>query len=355
MSMSAAAARREALALTDLPPQPGPSELLAKAVEFAVLAPSSHNTQPWSFNLRWDGLEIVLDRLRVLPVADPAAREMIISCGAALQNIRIALRHWGFATKVEILPHASSPDVLARVELGGRRTRSKLNDLLFHAIGQRHTNRAPFLSKSVRPRLIAAMRSAAELEGAWLFPLTDAAHRPIVADLIAEGDRHQWADRMFREEFVRWIRPNAGPSRDGLPGSVFGMSNFAACVAPAVLRRLPVGRAQAKHDRALTLDAPFLVTLGTPGDRPADWLAAGQALQLVLLVAAAHGVSASFLNQPIQVPALRERLRSRLALPGFPQVILRMGHAASSMPTPRRDLSEVLDRRLIDDAPGGGL
>jgi hypothetical protein len=324
------------------------AELLAKAVEVAVMAPSSHNTQPWSFRLRWDGLEVMLDRSRVLPVTDPAAREMIISCGAALQNIRIALRHWGYATKVEILPHPSTPDVLARVEVGGPRMRSRLNDLLFAAIGQRHTNRAPFRPTSVSPRLIAAFRSAAELEGAWLYPTTDAALRPAVADLIARGDRHQWVSREFRREVASWMRPNEGPVRDGLPGRVFGMSSFVARLAPAVLERMPIGFAQARHDRALALDAPLLVALGTSGDTPRDWMAAGQALQLVLLVAAAHGISASFLNQPVQVPKLRARLRNVLGLSGYPQIILRMGEAPTTLPTPRRELAEVFDRHLLD-------
>lgn len=327
-------------------------ELLAKAVSLAVLAPSSHNTQPWSFNLQWDGLELVLDRSRVLPVADPAAREMIISCGAALQNIKIALRYWGFAAKVEILPHASAPDVLARVEIGGPRTPSRLNELLFVAIRERHTSRAPYRSTPVSPRLIAAMRSAAELEGAWLHQTTDAGLRPVVADLIAEGDRQQWVDRKFRHEHAAWMRPNAGPARDGLPGYVFGMSDVVARLAPAVLRRMPLGRAQAKRDRARALEAPLLVTLGTSGDTPRDWMAAGQALQLVLLVAAAHGISASFLNQPLQVPTLRALLRSRLGLSGFPQVILRMGYATPSMPTPRRELSDVLNRRFAGNSLG---
>src|SRR5688572_15469412 len=229
------------------------AELLAKAVEVAVMAPSSHNTQPWSFRIRWDGLELVLDRSRVLPVTDPAAREMIISCGAALQNIRIALRHWGYAAKVEILPHPSTPDVLARVEVGGPRIRSRLNDLLFAAIGRRHTNRAPFGPVPVAPRLIAALRSAAELEGAWLYPTTDAVLRPVIADLIARGDRHQWVDRKFRREIASWMRPNEGPVRDGLPGRVFGMSSFVARMAPSVLGRLPIGFAQASHDRALAI------------------------------------------------------------------------------------------------------
>ena len=325
-----------------------PAELLARAVQFAVLAPSSHNTQPWTFNLRWDGLEIVLDRSRVLPVKDPAGREMIMSCGAALQNIRIALRHWGFAAKVDLLPHPSAPDVLARVQVGGPRLRSTLNDLLFAAITKRHTNRAPFLSDPVPGRLLAAFRSAAELENAWLYQTTDGRLRPMLAELVAKGDRHQWVDERYRREHTSWMRPNVGPVRDGLPGYVFGMSDFIARVAPGLLRRLPVGRAQARRDRALALDAPLLVMLGTTGDTPRHWLEAGQALELVLLVAAAHGVSASFLNQPLQVPRLRMQIRSRLGLSGYPQAILRMGYAPPARPTPRRDLADVLDRRLLD-------
>ena len=323
-------------------------ELLAEAVSYAIMAPSSHNAQPWAFNLRWNGLEITLDRSRVLPVADPAAREMIISCGAALQNLKIALRHFGFAAKVDILPHASAPDVLARIEVGGQRIRSRLNDMLFSAISERHTNRASFLPEPVPLRLIAAMRSAAELEGSWFYQTTDPRFRPMVADFIARADHVQWINRKFRDEHASWMRPNEGPVSDGLPGRVFGFSDVVARLAPAVVRRIPFGSAQAKHDRAAALESPLLAALGTHGDTPRDWMAAGQALQLVLLVAAAHGISASFLNQPLQVPALRTALRTKLGMSGYPQVILRMGFALPTMATPRRSLSEVLDRHIAD-------
>ena len=324
------------------------ADLLARAVHYAVLAPSSHNTQPWSFHIRWDGLEIVLDRSRVLPVADPAAREMIISCGAALQNVRIALRHWGFAARIRILPYASAPDVLARVEVGSGRSPSRLYDTLFAAIGERHTNRGPFRSRPVPPRLIAAMRAAAEMEGAWLDQMTDSHLRPVVADYVAQGDRRQWLDPAFRHELAGWMRPNTGPVHDGLPGYVFGMSNLIARLAPRVMRAVPLGGTQSRHDRQLAMDAPLLVALKTTGDTPRHWMAAGQALQLVLLVAAAHGISASFLNQPLQVPALRAQLHNSLGLSGFPQVILRMGYATSSTPTPRRSIAEVFDYHPFD-------
>ena len=144
------------------------------------------------------------------------------------------------------------------------------------------------------------------------------------------------------------MRPNSGEHRDGLPGYVFGMSDLVARFAPGLLRRVPMGLTQARHDRELALDAPLLVALGTSGDTPRHWLEAGQALQLVLLVAAAHGVSASFLNQPLQVPALRARIRSQLGVSGYPQVILRMGYAPRTRATPRRDLDDVLDAQLLD-------
>jgi nitroreductase len=337
-----------------------PAELLANAVDFAVLAPSSHNTQPWSFRIRQGALEILLDRSRVLPVADPAAREMIISCGAALQNIRIVLRHWGFASRVRILPHASAPDILARVTVGAPRSSSTLYEKLFDAIRERHTNRAPFLPRAVPQRLIAAMRAAAALEGAWLDQTTDTRLRPVVADFVAQGDRQQWSDPGFRRERAAWMRPNSGSVHDGLPGYVFGMSDLVARFAPRAMRAVPMGGTQSKRDRQLAMDAPLLVTLKTSGDTPRHWMAAGQALQLVLLVAASHGISASFLNQPLQIPALRAKLHTSLGLSGFPQVILRMGYATTSTVTPRRSIAEVLDypisdRPVITDQPAEAM
>jgi hypothetical protein len=88
------------------------------AVEQAVLAPSSHNTQPWQFRLDGDTVELYADRHRVLHVIDPQDRELVISCGAALLNIELAIAHLGRAHDVEVFPEPGDPDLLARVTLG---------------------------------------------------------------------------------------------------------------------------------------------------------------------------------------------------------------------------------------------
>ena len=60
-------------------------------LETAALAPSVHNTQPWSFRVAPDVIELHLDPARRLPVADPDDQELRLACGAALFNLRLAL------------------------------------------------------------------------------------------------------------------------------------------------------------------------------------------------------------------------------------------------------------------------
>jgi hypothetical protein len=88
--------------------------------------------------------------------------------------------------------------------------------------------------------------------------------------------------------------------------------------------------------------SPVLVVLGTDQDKRLDWLIAGQAMQKVLLRATAHGVAASYLNQPIELDELRPRLIEVLGRSGYPHLILRLGYGAEVRPTPRRSVGDVL-------------
>ena len=81
---------------------------------------------------------------------------------------------------------------------------------------------------------------------------------------------------------------------------------------------LDKGRFLGPHNRKVALGSPVLAVLATDGDAAPDWLRAGRALARVLLRARVDGVWASFLNQPIEVPALRPRLAQVIGEPGFP-------------------------------------
>lgn len=122
------------------------------------------------------------------------------------------------------------------------------------------------------------------------------------------------------------------------------LPKLSAPVIRAVVSHFDVGCSTADNDARLAGTAPLLVVLGTEGDEPQDWLAAGQALQRVPLVAASAGLQASCLNQPCQLPELRPRLAEVVRAGDHPQVMMRLGYTAKQPPaTPRRPLSDVVE------------
>ncbi|MGY1679964.1 hypothetical protein [Geodermatophilus sp. SYSU D01176] len=108
-------------------------------VEAAVLAPSSHNTQPWWFRVGEHTVELHADRTRALPVNDPFDRELTISCGAALMTLLVAARTRGLEPDVAVLPDPDDPDLLARIIVvpGAQ----PADEELAPAIPARHTHR----------------------------------------------------------------------------------------------------------------------------------------------------------------------------------------------------------------------
>lgn len=328
----------------DFPASADRRRQLRFTLNYAVLAPSSHNTQPWRFRIlsRGDGVDVWMDRSRRLPVADPCDRELTISCGAAVEHLQLAMQNFGPRTWTELLPDRSEPDWVARVEWGHGAIDPGPDRPLFKNIVWRHTDRDPFHEWTVPPCLLAELQHQAEREGAWLRFLPAGGAREPVAALIAEAVRRQAASPPFRQELARWLRPNWQEASDGIPGYSLGMRGWiSSTIAPLLLRAVNWGRWMGKAEAESSRRAPVLAVLGTLSDEPRAWLNTGQALARVLLRACAEGVRASFLNQPIQVPELRAELAA-IVKAGVPQMMFRLGYGFHSRPTPRRPVDCVV-------------
>jgi len=317
-------------------------EVLESLLHYAVRAPSGHNTQPWRFQITEGRLHLYADRSRALPVVDPENRELVMSCGAALAHLTVAMRHFGHAGDVVTLPDPTDPDLLATVGLGQAHTPRPGDHQLFRAIDMRHTHRADFETRPVRHQTLAQLERDAHRAGAAVHTVTDNETRQRIAALVGEGDRTQFDDAAFRHELATWIRPNRTRRPDGMPGYAFGISDLASVLGPTMIATFDTGASQARKDEQLALTAPALMVLSTAGDGPGDWLTAGRALAVLLLRAAALGLSASFLNQPIEVPALRRQLRDLIGGSDSPQLLLRIGYATPDRATPRRAVAAVL-------------
>jgi nitroreductase len=323
------------------PSEGSPSEQLTFLLNYAVLAPSSHNTQPWTFKIVGDEVELYADRLRALPVVDPDDRELIMSCGAALFHLRVAMRHFGRTPVVHTFPDLDDPDLLAFIRLGPAMEPTAEDERLFMAIRQRHTNRQVFEDRLIPQADKDTLVEAAQQEGARLHLFEAEAQKDELATLIARGDRIQASDSSFRRELAAWIHPNRSKSRDGIPGYAQGMGDLESLAGPFVVRTFDWGSGQAAKDRQLAEGSALMAVLTTEDDKVTDWLRAGQALDRVLLTAESQDIHASFLNQPIELPSLRDEVAGMVDA-GIPQILLRFGYGPPSRPTPRRPVHDVL-------------
>ncbi len=326
---------------TDYPKNAGAQQRLRFLVRYAILAPSGHNTQPWLFTLDGVAIELRADRSRALAVVDPDDRELIISCGAALETLHIAMRHFGLRGAVG-LPDPDDADLLARVALEDGAPPDHDEDELFAAITQRHTNRHAFENRDIPADLADRLVAEADAHSAWLH-LVQGEARTAVADLVAEGDRAQMADKRFRRELSAWVHPNRSRTGDGMRGYGFGFGDLMSYGGALVIRSFDLGTGQAAKDRELVNGSPLLAVLGTTSDDPASWLRTGRALQRVLLRARANSVWSSYLNQPIEVGELRPKLAQTIGRAGeSPQLLVRFGFGPVAKAQPRRPVDEVI-------------
>jgi hypothetical protein len=264
-----------------------------------------------------------------------------MSCGCALFHLRCAMRHFGYLGVVEIFPEQDA-DLVARVSLGTGEDTDVEESMLFYMIPKRRTNRQPFSDDPVPGSTLVTLQRTAEAEGAWLRFFNGQETRSAIAELIAEGDRIQWADKAFRLELSKWVRANHSGRRDGIPGYAVGIDDLLSYTGPLVVRTFDMGEGQAARDHEVATGSPVLMVLGSDDDKPHDWVASGQALARVLLRARAEDLWASFLNQAIEVPQLRPKVKALAGHAGFPQVVLRLGVAEGVKATPRREVEEVL-------------
>lgn len=285
----------------------------------AALAPSVHNTQPWLLKF-YDEYVSLYERVdRRLPRHDPLGRDRLISCGAALEHVLLAMRTRGWAPEFELRRDRTHPAEVARIRAADRAEPSDVDQRRYRAITARHSHRRPFAPRPVEPGLRRHLLGAHGVDGVVLRPIIETA---VLARLVNHSARVLRADRAYQRELTAWT----APVREPLPGA--GVSSATRRVSTLPWTGLVTSRTVIPDVGVLAgrLSREFLVLVETPDDGPLDHVRAGLAAEQTWLTATDAGLVGSVLTQSCQLHEVRAGLVESLYLAGFPQLLLRFGH-----------------------------
>jgi hypothetical protein len=312
-------------------------------VAAAIRAPSVHNSQPWRFRFDGNTFDVIADSSRCLDVSDPHGRELTISCGAAVTNLELALRQLGCDSSVVAFPNRNQPEIAARVTVLNGLPTTATERALFTGLSRRHTHRGRFIDREISPDLAVRLQEAAWSHGCELRYVHDSGSLASVLHLARTAERIGASDDLARIETQEWTPAPDSRRRDGVPARAYSQGPPAAGRDDLPGRDFDMERSFGLGERGHQPRGPVAV-LTSEHDAPRDWLQAGQALQSMLLVAAAEWAFAAFHSRATEVPHLRAELQRLLGTATYPQLLLRFGYADTAPTTPRRSFDEVLDQ-----------
>ena len=315
------------------------TEIFENALAMAVRAPSVHNTQPWQWRISGEVIELRADRSRQLTAADPAQRALLLSCGAALHHMRIALAMLGHSAQVIYVPDPADPDLLARIEIAPHHpTSTEIN--LAAAIMHRHSDRRRYSSRPVPSQHIRTLSACTTGFGTAARQVPVGLRAPLAKATHAAAERHA-GDSVYQRELAAWSGHNG--TQDGVPGrntpparpdDEVWLRQFAA---PTLVDAEPEA------------DASEWLVLCTLADDRVSQVKAGEAASALLLTATDLTLSSCLQTEPLEMGDLRSAIRAEVLHDcAYPQAMVRVGWISGAVaplsPTPRRDIADVITR-----------
>ena len=308
-------------------------------LDIARLAPSSHNTQPWTVRVDGHKLTIGYDSGRHLAVGDPGKRELFISLGCFIEAVATAAPCYGYKATVHYLGNKAGG--VARVSLSKLKAKSgpRALDLLRH----RRSDRRHYQDKKIPTDIIGKLGNITR--GSASLSITDSPEAiGFLSEMTAEATREIMSDPAFREELAGWVRHNWTRQPDGMPGYTQGIPGPVSLFAKVVIRNNKrMANSQAKQDSRRVARSSAIGLVCIPKDDPPCQLDAGRVYQRACLAGAKYGLKTAGVSAAIVNDDTSEQIAKRLALKGKPVALIRFGYTKSVPKTsPRLSLSDFV-------------
>lgn len=308
----------------------------------ASLAPSSHNTQPWTVKIlepkRW---LIGFDKKCRLPAVDPNNRELLLSIGAFLENLILAAGTYGYEAEIQVTAKSPLDTEIAEVRL----KKGKTSPFPVEKIMKRRTIRSGYLDTAVKGEDLKyvtrhGMESCTLLNQpsphSFYFPQGSPEAKYLQEGTI-EANRTQAFRDPAQEELADWIRfsnKEAKRHRNGLTPESMEIRGFAGLFVRNFYNRESVLK-KSFRDQTVDVVAKQVKTCGgwvvvTSADSNITTLLDyGRVFENVLLKAGDKMIAVHPMSQMLEEEPWKNRIAKDLGVTGEVQWILRIGYVKS--------------------------
>lgn len=272
-------------------------------LEYAVMAPSGDNCQPWKVCV--DGLKVDLfnvpDRDRSL--YNLKQRASLIAHGAFLENLQLAARSIGLKGHIELLPDPGNAKHVATVTFS---TANAETSELYKAIPLRCTNRERYLPVKISDKQIKQWQDLTTGDGEKIWASCDQGQMRSLARLLSLNDRLVFevpALHQFLFEQIRWNDEEARTTGDGLDIKTLGLNPidriffrlFKSWALIATINRIGFSKIIQFKAKQLVNSSSAIAIITMQGADSKNYIKGGATWQRLLLQLASEGLHA----QPI--------------------------------------------------------
>ena len=326
-------------------PVSGELALQRELVRYATLAPSSHNTQCWKFQIAPNAITILPDFTRRTPVVDPDDHHLFVSLGCALENLAQASLAFGLQSQ----PQFDAATHALKVHLEPTKARTSLQ---YQAITERQCTRGLYDGKALTTAELKTLElagteiSSVSGSGVHLMLFTAKPDVEKILDLVLQGNTNQLNDAAFVKELKQWIRfgeNEAVRAGDGLYSITSGNPSIPRWLGSPLFEVLVTDKGENdKYAEQVRSSSGIAVFVSSVDDK-AHWLQAGRCYERFALQATSMGIRNAMLNQTVEVPLMRRELADFLGLKGGrPDLVVRFGRGNTMPQSLRRPLDAVL-------------
>lgn len=312
-------------------------------LNFGILAPSTHNTQPWKIIIKQNVAELFADFSKKIPEADPSGRDMHMSLGAFITNTEMAAAAYGVTVATETVPDNES-GLAARLNFEGLADLSRVKDpSMLDAILRRQNFRG-FFEKEIDQRIVSKLISeniGANIYAPFFF---DEKTKTKLANLTVVGLKEGYSQPAFRREISNYINHNLSRKRSGLHGYSLRLNLPLSFVIPKVMKHKDIGEKLGELNYKSFMSAPGVVVILSKDDE-AGWIEAGRKMELIMLKLVQKDIRSSIYAAAVEMGDLRQQLVKIINPPTgtLPQLLFCIGKSSQNLPySARQELDEVV-------------